>query len=414
MSTKRAHDDGTANASCPTCQGKENMRRQIDDEADAEARKRFRLFVVLYLAYPAIILGLLGVIGAGAYMYLKGDQGEPTQIAGPQPPWCYPGSMAGYGPPTAASPSAGGFEPAIAPSGSFTPTITPQIGIPNIASTVQAAGNSARERIAYYVYVSIRAADGAQDARYQRSMIGLSQIEQGVARQQFVERSRKDGRLGFIRLGITQLGTEAYEIAEKNNLMVPFCAPNDFAAQDKRAAYVNFAVASYCDTASTTRANDWLMAVAGYEGYTDEQKAAMQAEAANYLAGEPQACAVQLVDTPSIRYDTTTTTTAVAATTATHRRPRRRRRRTCPTRRRTSRARVAAEEWARRRRTSAAEARWYLARATQRSAATTPPRARSLAARDRQRAVATARKPRSSRKSACRAIRSPATRATAT
>jgi len=300
MSTKRAHDDGTANASCPTCQGKENMRRQIDDEADAEARKRFRLFVVLYLAYPAIILGLLGVIGAGAYMYMKGGQDEPTQIAGPQPPWCYPGSMAGYGPPTAASPSAGGFEPAIAPSGSFTPTITPQIGIPNIASTVQAAGNSARERIAYYVYVSIRAADGAQDARYQRSMIGLSQIEQGVARQQFVERSRKDGRLGFIRLGITQLGTEAYEIAEKNNLMVPFCAPNDFAAQDKRAAYVNFAVASYCDTASTTRANDWLMAVAGYEGYTDEQKAAMQAEAANYLAGEPQACAVQLVDEPPI------------------------------------------------------------------------------------------------------------------
>jgi TPR repeat protein len=80
--------------------------------------------------------------------------------------------------------------------------------------------------------------------------------------------------------------------------MVPFCAPNDFAATDKRAAYVNFAVASYCDTAGATRANDWLMAVAGYEGYTDEQKSSMQAEAANYLAGEPQACAVQLVDTP--------------------------------------------------------------------------------------------------------------------
>jgi hypothetical protein len=129
-------------------------------------------------------------------------------------------------------------------------------------------------------------------------MIGLSQVELGVARQKFVERSRKDGRLGFIRLGITQLGTEAYDIADKNRLMVPFCAPNDFAATDKRAAYVNFAVASYCDTAGATRANDWLMAVAGYEGYTDEQKSSMQAEAANYLAGEPRACAVQLVDTP--------------------------------------------------------------------------------------------------------------------
>lgn len=294
MTTTHAHNGSSANTSCPTCQGKEDMRRQIEDEADAEARKRFRLFIVLYLAYPAIILSLLGVIAAGAYIYLNGSKGEPTQIAGPQPPWCYPGSMAGYGPPSSSSMPSGGYEPAVMPSGSFTPTITPQIGIPNIETSVQAAGSSARERIAYYVQVSIRAADGAQDARYQRSLIGLSQVELGVARQQFVERSRKDGRLGFIRLGITQLGGEAYEIAEKNRLMVPFCAPNDFVTPDKRAAYVNFAVASYCDTAGATRANDWLMAVAGYEGYTDEQKAAMQAEAANYLAGEPQACAVQL------------------------------------------------------------------------------------------------------------------------
>lgn len=298
ITTTHAHNDSSANASCPTCQGKEKMRRQIDDEADAEARKRFRLFVVLYLVYPFVILSLLAVILAGGYLYMKGETPGDTYAVGPQPPWCYPGSMAGYGPPTPSSPSAGGFEPAIAPSGSFTPNIAPQIGIPNISNTVQVAGNSARERIAYYVYVSIRAADGAQDARYQRSMIGLSQVELGVARQQFVERSRKDGRLGFIRLGITQLGTEAYDIADKNRLMVPFCAPNDFAATDKRAAYVNFAVASYCDTAGATRANDWLMAVAGYEGYTDEQKASMQAEAANYLAGEPRACAVQLVDTP--------------------------------------------------------------------------------------------------------------------
>jgi TPR repeat protein len=293
----RAHDDNSANKSCPTCQGNENMRRQIDDEADAEARKRFRLFVVLYLVYPLVILSLLAVIAGGAYMYMKGEQPGDTYASGPQPPWCYPGSMAGYGPPTT-SPAAGGYEPAIMPSGSYTPSFTPNIGIPNLSDTMQTAGNSARERIAYYVAVSIRAADGAQDARYQRSLIGLSQVEQGVARQQFVERSRKDGRLGFIRLGITQLGTEAYDIADKNQLMVPFCAPNDFVTPDKRAAYVNFAVASYCDTAGATRANDWLMAVAGYEGYTGEQKASMQAEAANYLAGEPRACAVQLVDTP--------------------------------------------------------------------------------------------------------------------
>jgi hypothetical protein len=297
MTSRHAHNDSTANASCPTCQGNENMRRQIDDEADAEARKRFRLFVVLYLVYPFVILSLLAVIGAGAYMYMKGEPLGDTYANGPQPPWCYPGSMAGYGPPSSSS-SSGGYEPAILPSGSFTPSFTPQIGIPNIGDTVQTAGNSARERIAYYVAVSIRAADGAQDARYQRSLIGLSQVELGVARQKFVERSRKDGRLGFIRLGITQLGTEAYDIADKNQLMVPFCAPNDFVAPDKRAAYVNFAVASYCDTAGATRANDWLMAVAGYEGYTDEQKSSMQAEAANYLAGEPRACAVQLVDPP--------------------------------------------------------------------------------------------------------------------
>jgi len=292
MTSRHAHNDSTANTTCPTCQGNEKMRREIDDEADAEARKRFRLFVVLYLVYPFVILSLLAVIGAGTYVYLKGEDSQPGPIASPQPPWCYPGSMAGYGPPPPAT--AGGYEPAIMPSGSF----TPQIGIPNIADTVQTAGNSARDRIAYYVAVSIRAADGAQDARYQRSLIGLSQVELGMARQKFVERSRKDGRLGFIRLGITQLGTEAYDIAKWNGLMVPFCAPNDFVTPDKRAAYVNFAIASYCDTAGATRANDWLLAVAGYERYSDEQKASMQSEAANYLAGEPRACAVQLVDTP--------------------------------------------------------------------------------------------------------------------
>lgn len=298
--TTHAHNDSSSNASCPTCQGKEDMRRAVEDEADEKARQKFRLFVVLYLVYPAIIMGLLGVIAVGGYMYWKSLSGEPIQVAdGYQPAWCYPGSMAGYTPPSSSS---GGFEPAVAPTGgSFTPNITPSIGLPgSIPSTVQTGGASARERIAYYVYYSLRAADGAQDARYQRSLIGLSQVEMGVARQQFVERSRRDGRLGFIRLGITQLGPDAYDIAEEYGLMVPFCAPNDFTAQDKRAAYVNFAVASYCDSAGATRAGDWLRAVARYENYSDEQKAAMQAEAANYVNAEPQACAVQLADQPPV------------------------------------------------------------------------------------------------------------------
>jgi TPR repeat protein len=298
MKTRHAHNDSTANATCPTCQGNENMRREIDDEADAAARKRFRLFVVLYLVYPFVILSLLAVIGAGAYTYLNGNPGGDDYAGGggPQPPWCYPGSMAGYGPPS--SPGSGGYEPAIMPTGPYTPSFTPPIGMPDLSETMRTAGNSARDRIARYVAVSIRAADGAQDARYQRSLIGLNQVELRVAQQKFIERSRKDGRLGFIRLGVTQLGMEAYEIADKSRLMVPFCAPNDFVAPDKRAAYVNFAIASYCDPGSQTRANDWLLAVAGYEGYSEEQKASMQADAANYLAGEPRACAVQLVDAP--------------------------------------------------------------------------------------------------------------------
>jgi TPR repeat protein len=293
--TANKHGESTANASCPTCQGNEAMRTKIEDEADEKAAKKFRLFIVLYLAYPAIILSLLGVIAIGAYKYFTINDPGDIIATGPEPVWCTPGStMAGYIPPT--SRPRDQYESAIPPGGTM--SVTPQVGLPTMGTGVQAAGASARDRIAYYVYVSVRAADGAQDARYERNLIGLSQVEMGVARQRFIERSRKDGRLGFIRLGITQLGGEAYDIAKTNKLTVPFCRPNDFATIDKRQAYVNFAVANYCDTAGATRANDWLLALAKHEDFSDEQIAAMQAEAANYLATDPQACVVQLADEP--------------------------------------------------------------------------------------------------------------------
>lgn len=293
--TTHSHGESKANASCPTCQGNEQMRTKIEDEADEKAAKKFRLFIVLYLAYPAIILTLLGVIAIGAYKYLTIDNPGVDIATGPEPVWCTPGtSMASYMPTTRAPDQ---YESAL-PSGAMSGSITPQIGIPSIATSVQAAGKSARERISYYVYVSVRAADGAQDARYERNLIGLSQVEMGVARQRFVERSRKDGRLGFIRLGITQLGGEAYEVAKSKKLTVPFCRPNDFVTTDKRQAYVNFAIAGYCDTAGATRANDWLLALAEHERFTAEQISAMQAEAANYLATDPQACIVQMADEP--------------------------------------------------------------------------------------------------------------------
>lgn len=298
MTTHAHANDAAAHASCPTCQANEDTRRKMDDEADKKARQKFRLFVILYLVYPAIIFGLLGIIGFGAYKYYTGwsTPPEPTQTA--EPSWCYPGSMAGYSPAPRAT-TGDGYESAIPKGGSpLVPSITPQIGIPSIASGVQAGGASARERIAYYVYVSIRAADGSQDARYERNMIGLSHVELGVARQKFADRSRQDGRLGFIRLGIAQLGADVYDIAQSEKMTVPFCRPNDFANVDKRQAYVNFAIASYCDTAGATRANDWLNAVADHENFDAEQIAAMQNEAANYLAAEPQACAVQLADQP--------------------------------------------------------------------------------------------------------------------
>jgi hypothetical protein len=292
--TTHSHDESSANASCPTCQGNQAMRTKIEDEADEKAAKKFRLFIVLYLAYPAIILSLLGVIAVGAYKYFTVDNDLMDNIAmGPEPVWCTPGaSMASYIPTRAPEQ----YESAIPTGGAMSGSITPQIGGPSIATSVQAGANSARERIAYYVYVSVRAADGAQDARYERNLIGLSQVEMGVARQRFVERSRKDGRLGFIRLGITQLGADAYDVARDNKLTVPFCRPNDFATTDKRQAYVNFAIANYCDTAGATRANDWLLALARHENFSDEQIAAMQSEAANYLATDPQACIVRMAD----------------------------------------------------------------------------------------------------------------------
>ena len=127
----------------------------------------------------------------------------------------------------------------------------------------QSAGDT--DRLSYYVFESIRAADGSPEARYRRDMVGLSQVEMGVARQRFADRSRRDGKLGYYRLGIAQLGGEAYDIAARRDLTVPFCRPNDFAITDKSQAYFNFAVAKACDTASATRSNDWLEAIAEHE-----------------------------------------------------------------------------------------------------------------------------------------------------
>lgn len=293
--------DHSDSATCPNCQGNGKMRRQIEEEADVQARKQFRLFVVLYLIYPAVILGLLGVIAAGAYLYLKGPA-EPAPIAGVEPAWCNPGSSASYVP-TAAPRSSGGFEPAIPSGGVPTiPSLVPEIRLPPIAPSigpgVQAGGASAGELIRYYVHLSIRAADGDLSARLERNTIGLSYAQMSIARQRFAERSRKDGKLGFLRLGIAQLGPDAYDIAGKGELMVPFCRPNDFVMPDKRQAFVSFTVASYCDSASATRANDWIEALAEFEEFSEEQKNALRAEASSYLAGDPQACFAQLAAEP--------------------------------------------------------------------------------------------------------------------
>jgi TPR repeat protein len=276
------------------------MRRTVEDDAEERARKQFRLFVLLYLAYPAIILSLLGVIGVGAYLSLRDGSiliAEPAIT--PEPAWCYPGSFAGYG--QSAPSSVDGIEPAIPPGAPFVPSLTAPI--PSIAEGVDEGGISARERISYYVSVSIRAADGAQDAYYQRKTISLSQVELEVARRQFVERSRRDGRLGFIRLGIAQLGGEAFDIAGRNKLSVPYCRGDDFTTLDKRQAYVNFAIASFCDTSHTTRANDWLIALAEHERYSGDQIVSMRSEASSYLASEPRACVTQLADESGVTSD---------------------------------------------------------------------------------------------------------------
>lgn len=271
------------------------MRRQIENEADVKARERFRLFVVLYLAYPAIIMTLLLVIGAGAWWIFRNDPGPvPDEVAwSGEPPWCSSpvGAPVAYGPASQAEPPLGGgsgYEPAIPPGGMVPPAFG---GGPNTFGTgVQNATSAAAARISYYVAESVRAADGSLEARWRRDRVSLSQVEVGVARQRFIERSRKEGKLGFYRLGITQLGGEVYEIAQIAKLTVPFCKPNDFVIADKGQAFVSFSIAKYCDTQQATRAKDWLLAIAEYEDYSPEQVAVFEAQARTMLAAEPMLC----------------------------------------------------------------------------------------------------------------------------
>ena len=251
--------DHSGGAECPTCQGNEKMRRQIDEEADFLARERFRTWVVMYFAYPVVILSLLLVIVAGAY-YFYTTRGVPTTpiATGPEPPWCASqvGTVANYlqsGPQSQQS-APGGYESAIPPGGAFAPSLNVSVGTSMFGPPAPGTTAAIADRLSYYVYESIKAADGSPEARYRRDMISLSQVEMGVARQRFVERSRQHGKLGFLRLGVTQLGEEAYSVAEQRDLTVPFCKPSNFATADKGQAYVNFSIAKFCDSAQATRA----------------------------------------------------------------------------------------------------------------------------------------------------------------
>lgn len=258
-----------------------------DAKFDAAVRRRVRFVVFGYLVLPVGVI----VVALVAWHLYRPFAVSP-QIIGAGPDAVYPPSCDGGYLPGVAPASGGGYESAIPSPNAAPPRITPSIG-----PGTHAAGASARERIAYYVQMSIRAADGDLDARYDRNVISLSQYELVLARQHFADRSRNDGKLGFLRLGIAQLGADAFEIAERHRLTVPFCPPNDFTIEDERQAFINLSVAARCDKAGMTRANQWLAAVDNFENFTSQERAELQVEAAAY---PPQACSPGLLaDAPA-------------------------------------------------------------------------------------------------------------------
>ena len=257
------------------------------------ARERFRLFVIMYLLYPAVILTLLAVIGAGAYAYYTRDMIVADLKPSPEPEWCYASLGTPQSPyyPSAAQPP-GGFEPAIPSS-----TYGPAPFNPDLFGGFNRATRIGADQVAYYVSESIKAADGVPDARFRRDSVGLSPVQMGVARKRFIDRSRLDGKLGFYRLGLVQLGDDAFPIAQSWGLKVPFCRPNNFVTADKSEAFFNFAVAKACDTARATRAADWLQAIAQYEGYPADKAGSIEMDARNYVIGDPQVCLSTVADT---------------------------------------------------------------------------------------------------------------------
>ncbi|MCE9524203.1 MAG: hypothetical protein K8S25_17430, partial [Alphaproteobacteria bacterium] len=269
----------------------------VEQAVTQQVTRKFRLFVLMYLVYPGIILGLLGLLGATAYRLWMVDGGYAQNDHPPnQPSWCVTGGQS-YGYPSVASygNDRGAYEPATGPSVGVAPRINvPAIdlapqkfpGISNGASAgamddsdYDAIGDVINSRISRYVEASIGAADGSHIARRDRDSQPLTKSEKSRAGSVFMTLSRDGGWKGRYRLGLARLGDEAYPIALKKNLYVPFCPPNNFLSASVTgntdvftAAYVDFEVARQCDASAATDAVRWLDAIAEHQGWDDAQQ----------------------------------------------------------------------------------------------------------------------------------------------
>lgn len=118
--------------------------------------------------------------------------------------------------------------------------------------------------------LAIAEADGSPFAGYIHDGIALTPAERDVAPDWFREQSERDGMLGFMRLGLTFLGQDAFDIAAESpltrRLYVPFCpdSPTDFVGPPSvTSSYMYFSIIerSCADVAGKPDAQAWMDAI---------------------------------------------------------------------------------------------------------------------------------------------------------
>jgi len=135
----------------------------------------------------------------------------------------------------------------------------------------------AGDRAAAHAQFNLAASVGHPYARTLRNNLDLSVDERRSALRAFEDAHLGSGGAGFFRLGMFYLGDRIFQIDDKLESRIDFCAPNDFLEEPViDRSYVYFQLAALCDY---SEAYDWRARVADEYNFTADKIRELDREA---------------------------------------------------------------------------------------------------------------------------------------